>query len=381
MAKILTALGLMSGTSLDGIDAALVEIEGPPHAPVLRTRAVQCTPHPPGLRERLLHLAEGAPMPVAEVSALHRDVALAFADAALALLDAAGVEATEVAVIGSHGQTVHHQPPLNGTPGHTLQLGHGAFIAARTGIATVSDFRSRDMAWNGQGAPLVPFFDHLLFTSPTVPRAVQNLGGIGNVTFLAAGATAASVLAFDTGPANLLIDGAMQTLFGLPYDADGTTARRGTVDETLLARWLAGEPYFALRPPKSTGREHFSYEYARRLCAEGAHLDPADLVATITELTVQSIARAYRDFLPAFPSEVYLCGGGARNRTLHERLAAALAPARVDSTAALGVDPDFKEAVAFAVLAWLRLAGEPTNLPTVSGARRAVVLGDVHPGG
>lgn len=372
-------IGLMSGTSLDGIDAALVEIGGATDAPQLVTLATLAYSYPDGLQERLLAVAEGTPVSISEVSALHRDVALAFAEAALALMASEGITAAQVSAIGSHGQTVHHQPPKQGQIGHTLQLGHGALIAGRTGVTTVSDLRSRDMVFGGQGAPLVPLVDHMLLGSPTLNRCIQNLGGIGNVTFLGAGAPADEVIAFDTGPANLLIDGAMQCALGCAFDREGETARRGRVDSFLLGRWLAEEPYFQLSPPKSTGREVFGYGRARRYRTEAVELRAEDLIATLSEFTVQSIVRAYRQFLPVLPDEIYLCGGGAHNRYLVERLGAELSVARVDTTTRLGVDADFKEAIAFAVLAWLRVQGVPANLPAVTGAERAVLLGDVHP--
>lgn len=373
------AIGLMSGTSLDGIDAALIAIEGSAEQPEVETLATLAVPYPAGLRERLLPVAEGEAVSVGAISALHRDVAIAFAEAAQQVIEAAGLSGAAIASIGSHGQTVHHQPPTGSAPGHTLQLGEGAWIAERTGVTTVSNFRSRDMAAGGQGAPLVPLVDYLLLRHPERARCIQNLGGIGNVTYLPAGATPKQVLAFDTGPANLLIDAVAQQLTGRPFDRDGALVAAGQVDSRLLAGWLA-DPYFALPPPKSTGRESFGYARAGQLLAEAAHLSPADLLATVSELTVESIARAYGDWLPTAPAEVFLGGGGVRNRYLVRRLRERLAPATVASTAEVGIDSDFKEAIAFAVLAWLRCSNRPGNLPSVSGAARAVLLGDVHPG-
>jgi len=363
------AIGLMSGTSLDGIDGALIQISGTPDSPSIQTLKTLACPYPESLRQRLLVVAEGTPVPVAEISALHRDIALAFSDSALELLIGFPEACT---VIGSHGQTVHHQPPGKEI-GHTFQLGHGAIIAAKTGITTVSDFRSRDMAYGGQGAPLVPFFDALLLRDPHHPRCIQNLGGIGNVTFLGS----EKVLAFDTGPANLLIYGAMRLLYDQPFDQGGQIALSGTIDFELLERWLQ-DPYFTKHPPKSTGREYFGYARAEIFCQEAAHLAPADRIATLSELTVQSLVRAYADFLPVMPKEIFLSGGGDHNQYFIQRLAALLAPAKVDTTASLGVDVDFKEAIAFAVLGWLRLHNRPTNFPSATGASRHVLLGDVH---
>ncbi|MBC8121499.1 MAG: anhydro-N-acetylmuramic acid kinase [Gemmatimonadaceae bacterium] len=370
------AVGLISGTSLDGIDAALVEIRGTPAQPALTTLATLCLPYPPELHLRAVRVAEGEPVPVAEVSRLHRDIGLAFAECALQVIDRAGLTTGQMAFIGSHGQTVHHQPPTN-TTGHTLQLGDGAVIAEQTGVTTVSNFRNRDIAAGGQGAPLVPLVDYLLLRDPSHTRCIQNLGGIGNVTFLGAGESPEQVLAFDTGPANLLLDGVIRTVTGSAWDADGRTARQGKPCLPLLAQWLT-DPYFVVKPPKSTGREYFGAERVRQLLTEGRELDLPDLLATLTELTARSIADAYRDFLPAYPEQVFLCGGGARNSFLVERLEHLLAPAQVQTTGVAGVDSDSKEAIAFAVLGWLRLQGQPGNLPSVTGASKSVLLGDIY---
>ncbi len=311
--------------------------------------------------------------PVEDVCAANFDLAEWFAAAALETLRLAGTNPEDCDLIASHGQTIWH------IPGHsTLQIGSAAVIAERTSLPVVGNFRARDMAAGGQGAPLVSFVDYLLFRDPRHSRAVQNLGGIGNVTWLPAGAAPEDVVSFDTGPANMLIDGAMQLLFDRPYDRNGDTASAGRVDDGLLAELLT-DPYYAVRPPKATGREKFGFAYARDLIDRwGRTVRPEDLVATVTMLTARTIADAYRTFLP--PTEdVVLGGGGVHNARLVEWLTELLAPVPVRSSGEYGVDPDFKEAIAFAVLGAETAWGRPGNLPSATGARRPVILGDLTP--
>ncbi|HEV3049203.1 MAG TPA: anhydro-N-acetylmuramic acid kinase, partial [Longimicrobium sp.] len=284
-----------------------------------------------------------------------------------------------------HGQTVWHRPPADGKRGATLQLGDAATIAERTGRPVVSDFRTRDVATGGQGAPLVPWTDQLLFSVPDRARALQNLGGIGNVTRVPPRGSAEPVWAFDTGPANSLIDAAVEiaTDGRHRYDKDGRLAARGTVDQALLDDLLR-HPYFAAEPPKSTGREEFGRPFVERLVQavrpEGDQ-DWMDLVATLTELTARTVADAYaRWVVPRGVDEVVLTGGGARNPVLAERIRALLHPLPVVDGSALGVDPDAKEAVAFAVLAWAHLRGIPANVPSATGAAGPRVLGSLTPG-
>jgi anhydro-N-acetylmuramic acid kinase len=290
-----------------------------------------------------------------------------------------------VDAVGSHGQTVWHRPPAGATRGATLQLGDPATIAERTGISVVSDFRTRDMAAGGQGAPLVPWVDRLLFSLPDRARALQNIGGIGNVTWVPPRGSTETVLAFDTGPGNALMDTAVEIATGgrMTFDRDGKLAARGEVDETLLADLLR-HPYFAAEPPKSTGREEFGRPFVERLVAATApegDRDWLDLVATLTELTARSIADAYRRWIvPRGVEQVVLTGGGARNPTLVRRIQSLLDPLEVVGGEVLGVDPECKEAVAFAVLAWAHLRGIPANVPTATGAAGPRVLGSFTPG-
>ncbi len=276
-----------------------------------------------------------------------------------------------VAFAASHGQTAWHDPAA----GATLQIGEGARIAVRLGIPVVCDFRQQDMALGGQGAPLVPYLDHLLLSHPVENRAVQNLGGIGNVTYLPAGAGADAVIAFDTGPGNALIDAATALVTGgqQDFDRDGLLAASAPPDPALLAELLS-LPYFHMPPPRSTGRELFGAGRVRELW-ERRHRGPA-LVSTLTQLTVESIAAAYREWLGPVDT-VILGGGGARNPELVRRLAAALSPARVLASDEVGLNADAKEAVAFAVMGYQTLRGRPSNVPAATGARRAAIQGKI----
>ncbi|HEX8243668.1 MAG TPA: anhydro-N-acetylmuramic acid kinase [Longimicrobium sp.] len=377
-------VGLMSGTSLDGIDAALVEVEGTGEddvtARVLRSLTAE---YPPARREAI-HAAIVAGTAEA-LCGLHADLGEWLAEAALRVCAEAGVPAESVDAVGSHGQTVWHRPPSADRRGATLQLGDAATIAERTGIAVVSDFRTRDVAAGGQGAPLVPWVDRVLFAAEGRARALQNIGGIGNVTRVPPRGSAEEVFAFDTGPGNALIDAAVElaTDGRATFDRDGKLAARGEVDEALLAELLR-HPYFAARPPKSTGREEFGRPFVARLVEavqpEGDR-DWLELVATLTELTARSIADAYRRWvLPRGVDEAVITGGGARNPTLVARIRALLDPLPVVDGAALGVDPDAKEAVAFALLAWAHLRGMTANVPAATGARGPRVLGSFTPG-
>jgi anhydro-N-acetylmuramic acid kinase len=377
-------IGLMSGTSLDGVDAALVEFEGESELDVRwAVRAYVTVPFEREQRAQIHDaLVAGS---AASLCWLHAQLGEWFAAAALAVCEKAGVRPEEVDLIGSHGQTVWHQPPADGRRGATLQLGDPATIAERTGIAVVSDFRSRDVAAGGEGAPLVPFADRLLFSAPGRRRVLQNVGGMANVTWLPPRGDPSPLLAFDTGPGNALIDAAVELATGgrETFDRDGRWAARGRVDEGLLAELLA-HPFFEREPPKSTGREVFGRPFVealvQRVRPEGEE-EWADLIATLTALTAQSIVRAYRRWvLPRGADEVFVSGGGARNPVLFGMLAKELAPLPVYPGERLGVDPDAKEAVAFAALAWAHVRGIPGNVPEATGAAGARILGSYTPG-
>ena len=361
-------LGLISGTSADGIDAALVSFEH--ECP--RLLAARTHPWPAALREQILAVAQGET--ALDLDAFGRlDVALGegFAAAALALLHASGTPASAVRAIGSHGQTLRHRPI--GKHPFTLQLGDAATIAERCSIDVVADFRRADVAAGGQGAPLLPAVHAMLLAQPGRTRVVLNLGGIANITVLGADG---SVTGFDTGPANGLLDAWCLRQRGAAFDRDGAFAASGRVDKILLDALLA-DPYFALAPPKSTGREHFHLGWLAAQ-AQVSTLAAADVQATLLELSARSVAEAITRHAPD-AADVLACGGGAHNGALLRRLAELLAPRTVLSTAAFGVDPDFLEATAFAWLARQRLLGRPGNLPAVTGARGPRLLGAIHP--
>ncbi len=366
--------GVMSGTSLDGIDAAVVRLGGSGRSLELEQLAFASTPYPPALREVLHRNAEASTSTVRDLSQLNALLGRLFAEAV------AGVaQKSEAALdlVGSHGHTVHHIPVAERFAGQdavasTLQLGDPAGMAVRLGVPVVADFRSADVALGGQGAPLVPYVDHALFADDREHRALLNLGGIANVTVLPAGCKQEDVTAFDTGPANMVLDALAARLFDEPFDRDGRRAAAGTVNDALLDELLA-EPYFHRPPPKSTGREQFGTEYVDALVARG--LAPNDLMATATALTARSVADAVAWFAPAAPDVVIASGGGVHNRELMRRLGEHLAPARVVTTAEHGVDPDAKEALCFAVLAHEWAGGALTSLPSVTGAARPARLG------
>ena len=374
-------LGLMSGTSLDGISACVVRFAEAPGSPWreggAELLAFAVREYVPEQRNRL-HAAMRSGS-AAEYCRLAFDLGAWLADAALAVINESGVPRDEIRAIGSHGQTLWHEAPHS-----TWQLGESAVIAERTGIDVVSDFRVRDVAAGGQGAPLVPIADATLFSSGTDWRALQNIGGIGNVTVVPPGGHADAVRAFDTGPGVSVIDGVVRRLRpGMRFDRDGELARAGTAVREVVDELLR-HPYFAAEPPKSTGRELFTPEYVEGLisrCRElRAGAGDADVVATATELTARSIADAYRRFMPEPVSEVLLSGGGAKNRTLSERIGELVAPMRVRMFDEVFFDGEAKEAVAFALLAKLFVEGRPGNVPSATGARGPRVLGKLTPG-
>jgi len=368
-------IGLMSGTSADGIDAALCRVSGSGETMRVSLEAFVCRPYAPEFRRSLMALFT----PEARVGDVARvNVALGreFAEAAREVARQAGVALSEVDLIASHGQTICHLP----AEGATVQIAEPAVIAEITGVMVVADFRPRDMAAGGQGAPLVPYADWVLFRHPEKTRAVQNLGGIANVTVLPAGGGLAEVIAFDTGPGNMVIDAVVSRLSHgeAGYDRDGEWAARGEVDEALLAD-LMRHPFLALPPPKSTGREEFGEAFATRLLEAAGKRRAEDLVATVTAFTAVSIAAAYRDFV--FPrwgvDEVILGGGGSYNRTLRRWLAERLPHCAVRTHEDFGINGEAKEAIAFALLGNETVLGVPANVPSATGARHAVILGKI----
>ena len=368
----LVALGLMSGTSCDGVTAALVRTTWPPRPGALRLVAWRTWPYPPALRRDLLRIAD---LDTAGLASVHHRIGAASARAAAALLARARVRPGAVAVVGSHGHTAWHAPRTAGT----LQVGDASQIAERTGIATVADFRSRDVAAGGQGAPLVPWFDWVYFHRPGGAVAVQNIGGIANVTVVTP--RRKDAFAFDTGPGVMLVDEAVRrvTRGRQGYDRGGRIAREGTVDRAA-ADDLLSHPYFRKAPPKTTGRELFGRRFLDAFMARHRRLRGADLVRTLAFVTAASIAGAYRRFIPARLGlrEAVLSGGGARNPAIVEELRR-LAGVPVRTTDEDGIPVEAKEAVVFALLGLATLRGEPANLPAATGARHEAVLGAVYP--
>jgi anhydro-N-acetylmuramic acid kinase len=377
----------MSGTSCDGIDAALVRIEGCGSSTRAEVVRFLCRRYPPGLRERAASAA-GATAP--EIARLNFDVGEAFADAALAVIESAGFAPGDVHLIGSHGQTIFHEPPDGAETGATLQIGEADIIAERTGIVTVADFRTADIAAGGHGAPLIPLVDWLLFRPDTGARIMLNLGGIANLTWVTP--DVAEVRAFDTGPGNALIDEIVGVATGGLERMDGGGARglRGQPIASAVEAFLR-RPYFSLRPPKSTGKGTFGRAAAEELAgmafqgrtmASLSEREMDDLLATAAAVTARSVRDAVGAFLPASPepTELVVSGGGARNLALMGMLAGLFAPCPVRGLDSLGMDPDAKEAVGFAVLANETILGMPGNLPAVTGASRPVVLGKISSG-
>ena len=377
-------IGLISGTSADGIDTVLCDINGAP--PNVSAKIVHAftKPYDPALRQRILDCFAPETGRVDEVTRLNADIAEAFAASTLDLIAEAKLKPSEIALVGSHGQTVWHDVRPDGTAHATLQLGEGAILAERTGITTINNFRSRDIAVGGQGAPLTAYADWLLLRHPTQWRAVQNIGGIGNVTFLPPLSDEKSLpLAFDTGPGNALLDSAMTILTGgaYTYDADSRLARSGNVQEDWLDTLLK-HPYYERKPPKTTGRELFSKTMTQQLIIEGQRrgYGVPDIMATLTALTSASIADAYQRFQPAPIGEVILGGGGAHNLAMRDLLQGLLSPAAVLTHEDIGLNSDFKEGLVFALLAYETWHNRPGNLPTFTGASKPVVLGQITPG-
>ena len=373
--RIRLAVGLMSGSSTDGVDAALVRIRADRDRMRVRVVHFLTEAYPARLRKRLILAAEGDPT-LHEAAELDVMLGEIFARTARNLLAAADVSADRVDVLGSHGHTLLHRPPSGTRVPCTVQVGSGDVIAERTGIPTVTDFRARDMAAGGQGAPLVPYVDYLLFRKPGKVRALQNIGGIANVTVVAEAMD--SVIAFDTGPGNAMIDHAvaLATRGRRRFDRDGRMAASGVVNPDLLRR-LHAHPFFSRPIPRSTGRETFGSAYTLSLTR--GRISPRDLVATLTRFTAESIHRGYRDHVleSCPPDEILVSGGGAHNRTLMAHLAGIFHPLPVRHLDHHGILPDNKEAVAFAVLAHETLLGQPGNLPSATGAAGPVVLGKV----
>lgn len=383
-------VGLISGTSVDGIDAAVVEIEGAPLAPDLsgpglqvKLRSFTFVPFEPAQRQAIFELFDSQTGSVDKICAMNFALGEWFADAALRAIQEAGLDRQAVDLIASHGQTIYHIMEAAAPVKSTLQIGEAAVIAERTGITTLADFRVADVSAGGQGAPMVSYVDWLLYRQPGRRRGLQNIGGIGNVTCLPPGEDPGQVLSFDTGPGNMLIDYMTRRLTqgAQSFDEGGRLAAQGQVNRVLLAE-LMTHPYFALGLPKTTGREQFGDFYGEQVWqrCEQLGMPGVDRIATMTAFTAASIADSYRRFLPAMPDEVIVGGGGANNPTLMAMLREELKPAVVMRQEDLGFSSDAKEAVAFAVIAYEAVHGRPGNLPSCTFARRPAILGKIVPG-
>ena len=371
----------MSGTSLDGIDIAIVDISGRGYTKKIVILATSATAYPKAVREAILGVSNSMTH-TATVSRLNALLGELYAEAFLATCEKRRIAKESIQLIGCHGQTIYHEGEpcdyLGRRFSNTLQIGEGSIIAERTGIDTITNFRERDIAAGGKGAPLVPYADYVLFRHPKRGRVALNIGGIANLTAIPSKAKPNDIVAFDTGPGNMIIDALVSKLtFGAQnYDKGGAIAANGVIHEALLTGML-GDRYFTLTPPKSAGREQYGADFVSGLLATGVSL--VDLIATATEFTAQSIAAAIHGLSGTF-HDVIVAGGGCHNKVIMRRLKTLLPNQTVMTTKKLGVDPDSKEAVAFAVLAYQTRLGLRGNLPSATGADHAVVLGKLAMG-
>lgn len=388
MKEVRHVVGMMSGTSVDGVDAALVEISGTDSEPKVKLLAFENKPYPPQVREKIFSLFTPANATVDKVGYMNFLLGEIYAKSALSVIEKAGMKPEEIDVIGSHGQTIWHAPIPESPDGipvaYTVQIGEGSVIAERTGILTVSDFRVADMAAGGQGAPLVPFSEYLLYRREKETILLQNIGGIGNMTVMPAGAKPRDVFAFDTGPGNMIIDAVISAVTGgeKTYDAGGETAAKGRVCNALLDI-LKEEPYYRQPLPKTTGREHFGVQYTEKILSwwKENPIPVEDLLATVTDLTAYSITDAYERYvLPKYrASEIIVGGGGSYNATLLRFMKERFAPhgVAVRTQEDLGLSSDAKEAVAFALMADCCMRGKANTLPSVTGAEHPAVMGKI----
>jgi anhydro-N-acetylmuramic acid kinase len=370
--------GLMSGTSADGVDVAIIDIA----ADKVKALAFYTYPYSKELRKSVLQRS----LAVADVCHLNFVLGEVFAEAVIKLCKKSKISLGSIDLIGSHGQTIYHNPKGrrfgNKTISSTLQIGEPSIIAQRTGITTVADFRPRDMAAGGQGAPLVPFADYFLFRDKKRSRAIQNIGGIANVTYLPANCKPDDIIAFDTGPGNMVIDGIISILSKgkQNYDRGGRFAAKGVVDKVILNDMLK-HPFFKKHPPKSTGREEFGQQYCEELYhrISKKYITAENLIATVTTFTAVSLAQAYRRFLPEMPDEIILAGGGAHNATLVKMLRRQLGESRIMLSDDFGINCDAREAISFAILAFATIKGITNNVPAATGAKQPLVLGKIIP--
>ncbi len=375
-------IGLMSGTSLDGIDTALVEITGSGRGTQLRQLAFNTTPFPKGFKEFALRNSQTGTSDVADIARLNFLIAQFYADAVDDLCTRSGVRKEDVDLIGSHGQTIHHLPQRTDMFGKsvaaTLQIGDPSVLAKLSGVLTVGDFRVGDVALGGQGAPLVPYFDYVMFRSEGATRGLLNIGGIANITYLPKGCGPDDVFAFDTGPGNMIIDQLMVRFFGKDFDQDGEIASAGSIRNDVL-EYLMKDEFVHIRPPKSTGRELYGEHFVSALLRKFEGITAEDAIASVTEFTSLAVYENYSSFLAVKGNvdELIVSGGGAHNEFLMESLRRHFYRASVKPAEEIGISSDAKEAICFALLANETISGNPANLKTVTGASRNTILGKI----
>lgn len=377
-------IGLISGTSLDGIDAALVKMTDKGANTKIKLLNFATYPYPNQLKADLLQISQPGNGTVDEICRMNFLLGEYFAAAVHNLCRASNTDIRRVDLVGSHGQTIHHLPDermmFEKRVRATLQIGEPSVIANRTGIITVANFRSADLALQGQGAPLIPYFDYLIFQSKSFNRVILNIGGIANVTILRKNCSINDVLAYDTGPGNMVIDALMRRLFDKEYDQNGVTALAGIISENLLSELFA-QPFFQMPIPKSTGREEFGDAFVNYIIRKGEHyrLTSEDLIATATELTARSIfdSLKFAEIAPEEVDELIISGGGSHNKTIIASLAKYFSTSDVGTTDRFDIPVDAKEAICFAVLANETVSGNPGNLPSVTGAKRQTILGTI----
>jgi len=379
-------IGLMSGTSADGVDTALVKIKGNGFSTKVKLICFQVYPYPKSVRKKIFNVFSPKTGTVDKICHLNFVLGELFAKAALKIILKANLKSSQIDLIGSHGQTIYHIP-IERREGNlrirsTLQIGEPSVIAERTGITTIADFRTRDVSAGGQGAPLAPYVDYILFKDKRKTRAIQNIGGIGNVSLIPASPKLGDVVAFDTGPGNMLIDAVSQiiTQGRRAYDKNGVMASQGKANKKLLDE-LMDHPYLKKIPPKTTGREEFGVQFAYQVIkkARALHIKNKDLLTTVTTFTADSIYYAYKNFI--FPQhqvdEIIISGGGSYNITLFNFLRKRFYPIPVFRTEDFGISGKAKEAITFAILANETISGNPANVPSATGAKKAVILGKI----
>ncbi len=377
-------IGLMSGTSLDGVDAVLIEIKGSGISTKLKQLGFITHPFPKGLKEKLLGNSSNFSGNVTDICRLNFLIALIYVDAIKKLCKKVKIPLDIIDLIGSHGQTIHHLPQkinyFGYTFGSTLQIGDPSIIAKKTGILTIGDFRTGDVALGGEGAPLVPYFDFIMFHSKTKNRALLNIGGISNITILDKKGNASSVIAFDTGPGNMMVDFLSQRFFNVEYDKNGTIASSGKISQKLFEALIQRDEYIERGIPKSTGREYYGKQFLSPVFKKIKQVSSQDWLTTVTNFTAYGVFRNYEKYIKIETEidELFVSGGGAKNRYLIQSLKKYFGKnVKINNVKNLGISPDAKESICFAVLANETISGNPSNIPRVTGAEKNTILGKI----